>query len=119
MIRVFQSRPSGDRRHRNRVVAGDHFQVNLLAVKKLQRIRRLLADHICEKEKSQRFHTFGKLGARRFLFAVGKDKDTKTFLRILFTVLCESFIPFREDKLYSSHQVGALFRKNRSAVLPV
>ena len=119
MLCIFKTCTSGNCRNCHRIITGDHFQINTLTFEICQRIRCLCTDHICNKQKSDRFQSLRKLRTLTHIYTMGKDQHTKTFLCKSATILHQLRVPFREKKLRCTHQISTCICKCSSAVLPV
>ena len=118
-IRIFQTGTSGNCCNCHRIITGDHLQINLLAVKKLQCIRSFLTDHICKKQKCNRLKSFRNFCSLRSFRTVCQNQYTKTFFRIFLCIFCKLFLFIRKQELGSSHQICSFLFKNSAAVFSV
>ena len=103
----------------HRVISGNNFQIDTLAVKECQRIRCFRTNHICNKEQTDRFQTRRSVGTFCFLFAVCENQNTESIFCIG-AAMCQKFlISFRKEKLCSAHQISSPALKYSTTVFSI
>ena len=119
LVCVLKSCPSGYGSDCHRVITGNYFQINFLAVKEFQSIRCFLTDHICKKKQTQRFQSFRKFCTFCLLRTYRQNKDTKSFFCILLTACCQFAVLFRKKELCRPHKAGSCLFKYSATVFTV